>query len=93
MKNCLHAIKIRENTDRDEVIRLLAREQFRARDAYYIENSHTYNIDAGMNDVRAVVEVDSNVVTLCCRDKAEVGIMDSRIVAFAAQHPELCGLQ
>ena len=92
MKYCLHSIKILENTNREAVIQLLAQEQFNARDAYLIEDTRMYNIDAGRNEVRAVVDDENNLVKLCCKHKNDFERMDARLLDFATKHQNLCEL-
>ena len=73
-------------------VRLLAKEQFRARDVFPLDNPHQFNIDDSTNDVRAICDEVNVTIRLFCRYKKDVERFNLRIVNFAHHHPEMCGV-
>jgi RNA polymerase-binding transcription factor DksA len=92
MPYCHHFLKTNHGVDVDEVVKLLAKEQFHARDAYPMDNPEQYNIDESVNDVRAFTNKESNTIRLFCRYKRDVHRIQSKLTRFAVGHPDLCNV-
>jgi hypothetical protein len=73
-------------------VRLLAKEQFHARDAFPLDNPSHYNIDDSMNDIRAITDTDNLSIRLFCRYAKDVERINQRMVRFADIHPDICGV-
>jgi len=92
MPYCHHYLKIHNPEHLDSAVRLLAKEQFHARDAYPLGKPNQFNIDDSMNDVRAIMGMSNQSIRLFCRYKKDVQRMSQRIIKFADSHPDICGV-
>jgi hypothetical protein len=92
MPYCHHYLKIHNPEHLDSTVRLLAKEQFRARDAYPLGKPNQFNIDDSMNDVRAITGIYNQSIRLFCRYKKDVQRMSQRLIKFVDSHPDLCGV-
>jgi hypothetical protein len=90
MPYCHHYLKIHNPEHLDSTVRLLAKEQFHARDAYPLGKPNQFNIVDSMNDVRAIT--DNQFIRLFCRYKKDVQRMSQRLIKFVDSHPDICGL-
>lgn len=73
-----------DNTDPMELLKLLAKEKFKASDIHRIENTDKINIDAGINDIRAEVEED-NVLLFFIRYKTDESYFRNIILEFCRE--------
>ena len=85
-------MKIHNPEHLDSTVRLLAKEQFFARDAYSLDKQDQYNIDNSMNDVRAISDETHVTIRLFCRYKKDVKRSSQRIVKFANNHLYMCSV-
>tara|TARA_R110001592_G_scaffold361327_1_gene671729 strand:+ start:228 stop:542 length:315 start_codon:yes stop_codon:yes gene_type:complete len=92
MPYCHHYLKIHNSEHLVSTVRLLATEQFYARDAYPLDNPSHYNIDGSMNDVRAITGMSKQSIRLFCRYKKDVQRMSQRVIMFGDSHPEILGM-
>ncbi|WP_067099075.1 hypothetical protein [Marinomonas atlantica] len=63
---CELALKIEPGLDVKQTLSLFAVEQFNGREAVPID-SNQYNVDNGLNDLRAVLKPKIGLITFCCR--------------------------
>ncbi len=82
---CKTAISISDDVDSQTLLTKLAIECFGAREAVPVD-SRQYVIDAGMNDVRAVVNEEKSLIAFCCRYKNDVPKTEEKIQRFAQAH-------
>lgn len=92
MPYCHHYLKIYNSEHLVSTVRLLAKGQFNARDAYPLDNPSHYNIDSSMNDVRAITDTDNKSIRIFCRYENDLERMSQRIITFAESHPDICGV-
>jgi hypothetical protein len=92
MPYCHQYLKIYYPEHLDCAVRLLAKEQFNARDAYPLEKPNQYNIDDSMNDVRAITDTGNQSIRLFCRYKKDIRRINQRVIRFADSHSEMCGV-
>ena len=91
MPYCSHALVITPDADLAQIISTLAQEQFNALSAHVLDNGE-YNIDGGLNDVRARVDISTRHVRFFCRYENDVHRTDEKVSNFAQNHQELCQL-
>lgn len=91
MPYCPSSLVVEPDADVRQTISLLSQEQFNARDAYELDHAQ-YNIDAGMNDVRAVLREGEREIRICCRFEEDVQRTERKLLAFAKVHTDLCSL-
>jgi hypothetical protein len=91
MLYCSSSIVLSSNVDLHHTISLLAKEQFNAITAHQLALNE-YNIDAGLNDIRAVVNSEANLIRFCCRSESDVVRFNERVLDFTQKHPDLCRL-
>ncbi len=72
-----------------KLIKMIAIEHFRARDAYLLDND-SWNIDAGENDVRAINRNDDGIIQFFCRYAEDIKRTESKIIRFAENHEDEC---
>ncbi|HBC3374051.1 TPA: hypothetical protein KDY48_004311 [Vibrio parahaemolyticus] len=82
---CKTAIFISDEVDIHTLLTRFATECYGAREAIPID-SHQFNIDAGMNDVRAVVKRESTLITFCCRYQRDVRRTEEKVQSFIREH-------
>jgi hypothetical protein len=90
MPYCYQHLKKNHAVPIESIVKLLAKEQFHARDAYPLEKTNQFNIDGSMNDVRAIT--DNQFIRLFCRYKKDVQRMSQRLIKFVDSHPDICGV-
>ena len=90
MPYCHQYLKANGSEHLVSTVRLLAKQQFQARDAYPLDNPSHYNIDNSMNDVRAITDTKNLSIRLFCRYAKDVQRMSQRINNFAESHSEIC---
>jgi hypothetical protein len=90
MPYCHQYLKLNGGECLENIIELLATEQFSARGIFQLQNPDHYNIDGSMNDVRAIVDSTENVIRLFCRYSKDVQKISKRVVKFANTNPDLC---
>ncbi len=78
---CKTAILISDEVDIHTLLTRFAIECHGAREAIPID-SHQFNIDASMNDVRAVVKDEATLITFCCRYQRDVLRTEEKIQRF-----------
>ncbi|MEI8647009.1 hypothetical protein P4S73_02300 [Paraglaciecola sp. Hal342] len=92
MPYCRQYLKAYDSEHLVSTVRLLAKQQFQARDAYPLDNPSHYNIDNSMNDVRAITDTDNQSIRIFCRYENDVERMSQRINNFAESHSDICGV-
>jgi hypothetical protein len=92
MPYCHHYLKIHQPEHLVSTVRLLAQEQFQARDAYPLDNPYHYNIDNSMNDVRAIMDKGNLSIRLFCRYAKDVERINQRVIKFVMSHADICGV-
>jgi hypothetical protein len=66
----------------------VAKEQFSALTAHDL-GQNEYNIDAALNDVRAIIHKESHQIRFCCRYAKYVQRINREVLAFANDHSDL----
>jgi hypothetical protein len=91
MPYCAVAIRLKEpaGLSIESLLDAFAKEEFKAQAAHHLHGNE-YNIDAGLNDVRAVVDFDKQIVSLVCRYEKDLAKTERKAQDFAAKHPLLC---
>ncbi len=79
---CDIAWKITPNLDVEDALSKFAVEYFSARCAVQIDD-YQYNIDNGLNDLRAVLKPELELITFCCRYSKDVAETEEMVRAFA----------
>lgn len=82
---CKTVILIDDEADVHTLLTKFAVECFNAREAIQLD-SRQFNVDGGLNDVRAVVKYDSQFIAFCCRYQHDVQRIEKRIQNFARLH-------
>lgn len=70
--------------DAAELLKILAVEEFKAKDIHRIEGTETYDIDDGMNDIRAKIE--KNHISFYCRYKSDIQRYEDKIRKHCLRH-------
>ena len=89
MPYCDSALKIEKTATPSEVLSEFAKEQFNANQAHPIDG-RKFNIDAGMNDLRAIQQVKPDTYGVFCRYANDVQKTQSKILDFAKEHSVEC---
>jgi hypothetical protein len=89
MRYCSSSLVISPNADIHQTISLVAKEQFNALTAHELANNE-FNIDAALNDVRAIINKESHQIRFCCRYERDVQRINRKVLAFANDHSDLC---
>ncbi len=82
---CRYALKIDSDMTVESVLTRFAVEHFNAREAVQID-ARQYSVDNGMNDLRAVIKEEQQLITFCCRYEKDVTRTESMVLAFAKAH-------
>ncbi len=82
---CELALKMKPGLDVERTLSLFAVEQCNAREAVPIDSTQ-YNIDNGLNDLRAVLKPEIGLITFCCRYSQDVPGAESKVQAFSQKH-------
>ncbi len=82
---CKIVILINDEADVHTLLTKFAIECFNAREAIQMSQDQ-FNIDAGLNDVRAVVKYESHFIAFCCRYQHDVQRIENRIQNFVRLH-------
>jgi hypothetical protein len=75
-----------EKTSILQVLNKMAVTKFKAQRAILLDNGHI-NIDAGLNDVRAILSDKGNVIMFFCLYIRDIPRVESLVNDFAYQHP------
>ncbi len=79
---CKVALLLSDKVDSHNLLSQFAVETFGAREAVRIDERQ-FGIDNGMNDVRAVLKEDKNLITFCCRYEKDLQRTEDKIHHFA----------
>ncbi|MCE0494662.1 hypothetical protein [Vibrio salinus] len=83
---CKSALLIENPLQIEELLTHFAREYLRAKRVIKLDYRQ-YTIDAGENDIRAVViDEEKALIAFCCRYAKDVEIYESKIKQFATEH-------
>lgn len=82
---CELALKIEPSLDVEQTLSLFAVEQFNGREAVPIDSTQ-YNVDNGLNDLRAVLKPEIGLITFCCRYSQDVPRAESKVLAFSQKY-------
>jgi hypothetical protein len=69
-----------------QVIDKIAVAKFKAQKAIYLNNGN-FNIDGGLNDVRAMLSEEVGIIKFCCRYSPDVSRVESLISDFVYENP------
>lgn len=88
MPYCIKEITIinLEKTSILQVLNNMAVIKFKAQRAILLDNGHI-NIDAGLNDVRAVLSDKGDLIKFFCRYLRDIPRVESLVNDFVYQHP------
>ena len=75
-----------DNTSVIQVLDKMAVAKFKANKAICLDNGN-FNIDGGLNDVRAVISKQAGLIKFCCRYSSDVPRVESLIGDFAYKNP------
>lgn len=89
MTVCKLGLKPKNTSRALEVLRTIAQSQFDAIDVYSLAGD-MFNIDAGLNDVRAKLDSTTGLITFVCRNDVDVLKTEKKIAAFAQNCAHLC---
>ncbi|EHR5321339.1 hypothetical protein KUL70_004273 [Vibrio parahaemolyticus] len=82
---CKVAILIDEGTDVQVLLTNFAFECYNASRAVKIDYRQ-YGIDGGMNNVRAIIRNNSEIIEFCCRYQGDVQLTEDKVKRFAHVH-------
>ncbi len=88
---CQSAWKLKDDVDEKVLLTLFAKEHFKALEAVQID-TYQYGVDNGLNDLRAVLKPELNLITFCCRYEKDVQRIETIIRQFAVEHGLQLGL-
>jgi hypothetical protein len=91
MPYCTNSLIVSAEQDVVNTVSLFAKEQFKALDAHPGDHSQ-FNIDAGENDARAIVNFEQRQIKVFCRYPEDIERTDLKIVEFVKHHANLCEL-
>lgn len=91
MPYCGSALKIKAPASASEVLSAFAKEQCNASQAHSLDGRQ-FNIDAGLNDLRAIQQDNPDIFGFFCRYQNDVNRTEVKIHAFAKDHPVECKL-
>jgi len=91
MPYCANSLIVSAEQNVVNTVSLFAKEQFKALDAYPLDHSQ-FNIDAGKNDARAIVNFEQRQIKVFCRYQNDIKCTDLKIVEFVKNHSNLCEL-
>lgn len=91
MPYCDLAIKVKENSTLTHVVSCLAKEAFSAIEAHKL-TSDMWNIDAGENDIRAVISEEDSIIRLFCRYDNSRESAEKKITSFCLKHSDIVEL-
>ncbi len=69
-----------------QVIDKIAVAKFKAQKATCLDNGN-FNIDGGLNDVRAVISEEVGLIEFCCRYARDIPRVESLISDFVSKNP------
>lgn len=83
MPYCQKAIKLTQSSEWkiDVLLNTLAKVSFKADGANHLSENQ-YNIDAGLNDVRAIVNAEELLVSLFCRYEKDIPKTSEKLTQF-----------
>ncbi|KIF52758.1 hypothetical protein H735_12695 [Vibrio owensii CAIM 1854 = LMG 25443] len=83
MPYCKSAISITKEMNVSETLYLLSQMKFGALRAVQFEWNHNqYIVDSGMNNIRAVVDSEENLILFHCRYPNYIEVMESLLATF-----------
>lgn len=85
MPYCHKSLVITPQMNIQEVLNVLSRTKFNARNAVQCDRKVQFYVDNGMNNVRAMINSEKTHVSFFCRYSHYVDIVDSIIEEFAAE--------
>ena len=88
---CKSAWKLKDDADEKVLLTLFAKEYYKAREAVQID-IYQYGVDNGLNDLRAVLKPELNLITFCCRYEKDIERIESIVRQFAVEHDLQLGL-
>jgi hypothetical protein len=88
MPYCQNNIIVNHEVDALLVLSVFAQQAFKASSINELTPCE-YNIDGGLNDLRAYLDPDRKLIRFICRYDRDIKSMDRKISAFAQSHPEL----
>ncbi|GAA0852409.1 hypothetical protein [Aliiglaciecola litoralis] len=91
MPYCGTAIKLEAPITAREILSMFAKEQCNANQAHPLDERQ-FNIDGGLNDVRAIQQDDARIYGFFCRYDIDVSRTEAKIHAFARDHAFECKL-
>ncbi|MCW8093209.1 hypothetical protein [Alteromonas sp. ASW11-130] len=93
MPYCSTAIKLRDECDWsvEKALAAIGKEMFNAETVHLLDGD-SYNIDAGLNDVRAIVNSDEQLICLFCRYQKDVAKVEAKLADFGSRHSDECTL-
>ena len=91
MKYSNYTLEILENNDVPQIILLkaFARYAFDSEDISQLADG-TYNIDNGMNDVRAIFPPETNSIAFICRYERDIDKVDKLVKGFSMGWCDFC---
>jgi hypothetical protein len=91
MPYCESALKIEGTANPSEILSAFAKEHCSANQAHPLDGRQ-FNIDAGLNDLRAIQQAKSDTYGFFCRYANDLQKVQAKIHAFAKNHPIECKL-
>jgi hypothetical protein len=91
MPYCSNALIAYAEQEVFNTVSLLVKEQFKAREAHRLDRSQ-FNIDAGANDARAIVDLEKRQIKVFCRYQNDIKRTDLKIAEFVEHHSDICEL-
>jgi ribosome biogenesis SPOUT family RNA methylase Rps3 len=91
MPYCSSILVILPDVDMHQTLSLVAQQQFNALAAHELGHNE-FNIDAALNDVRAIVSQEEHEIRFCCRYESDVQRINRKVVDFAKNHSNFCTL-
>ncbi|QSX34472.1 hypothetical protein JYB87_04270 [Shewanella avicenniae] len=82
---CQYAFQLQPDMQVERILTQFAIEHFDGRQAVKIDE-YQYGVDNGMNDLRAVIKEERQLITFCCRYAKDVARTESMVLAFAKAH-------
>lgn len=91
MPYCAKAIKLNDECDWsiDDALAAMGKDLFDAEAVHHLHNN-SYNIDAGLNDVRSLVNTEEQLICLFCRYEKDISKVEAKLAGFAIRHRDKC---
>jgi hypothetical protein len=91
MPYCNLALKIKKSVASSNVLSTFAKEHFNANEAYPLDKKQ-FNIDGGLNDLRAIQQMELDTYGFFCRYEQDIQKTQGKILDFAKKHTSECVL-